>query len=45
MALSHHPTFCGPKNEKYLSGFDVQGLAGPLGRTALIDAHLMINDK
>lgn len=25
MAPSHHPTFCGPKNENYLSGFDVRG--------------------
>lgn len=26
VCLSYHPTFCGPKNEKYLSDFDVPDL-------------------
>ncbi len=26
VCLSYHPAFCGPKNEKYLSGFDVLDL-------------------
>lgn len=33
VALSHHPTFCGLKNEKYLSSFDVWALVEPLRRS------------
>lgn len=48
MVLSHHPTFCGLKNEKYLSGFDVRALVEPLRpmRISSLPASIKrVNDK
>lgn len=42
VCLSYHPAFCGPKNEKYLSGFDVLGLVELLWWSESIWVSLML---